>query len=117
MTKKKDLTAEELRWSQVEKNIQSEKYANQVYGKDSQVTIPGILFAEIMQRNYQQQKVLDDISKILKNISGDIDTITAAGDMFSLKLAEQHMEFVDKGLTRKLEENAGDNSEGDNAGN
>jgi hypothetical protein len=122
--KKKELTAEELRWEEVNRKIQDEKYANQAYSKDTYVTIPGVLFAEILQMNYQHQKVLDQIANILRPISSqvgqmanDIDNITASGDLFTLRLSEYHMEFVDKGMTNKIEKDGTDNPEGDNASN
>lgn len=104
VSKNKKLTKEDI----LQQKIADPKYSNQLYSADTLVSLPGTLFAESMQQNYANNGLLVSIKKSLEKqlevIQQAIDRQTASNDMHSLNLVEQHVNFVDQGLTKPATE-------------
>ncbi|NBO36837.1 hypothetical protein EBU91_04810 [bacterium] len=97
----------EQRIDAIQRKINEPEYSMQVYPEGSVVTIPGELFQRIIEANFHNNAFLTELRSTLQNlltgINRAIEGKMAANDLHTTDLAEQHIGFVDKGITVKYE--------------
>jgi hypothetical protein len=107
MEKPKKVSLEDMRLDEVQRKMNDPKYSNQMYEKGVVVEMPGVVFADILEKIGKNQDLLVRMQNIVNNIARAVtdatNTQTAINDLLSIDLAELHMEYVDKGLTKTVE--------------
>jgi hypothetical protein len=97
-TAKKEFTAEESMEALIAK-ANDPKYSNQKYDKDSMVSIPGTLFADVVNYSSTQHQILVQLKRNLEAAVKAIDISLANQDILTLSLMKQHINNVENGST------------------
>ncbi len=84
------------RWSDV-------KYHNQRYLKDSEITISGGTFAELLNATSGYAKAMTDTKKLLIDVVKYYQEIEVNISKIQIKIVEMHCNNVDAGLTEPIE--------------
>lgn len=107
--KAQKLDERELRIQRIIEKANDPKYQGHVFKEETMVTIPGTMFAQMVQTLHLNQEawqsVRDSLGRVFGKLDESMDKQQAFNEILQLDISEKYYEFVDNGLTTKIEEN------------